>query len=406
MSKFAPSGGSTYRLGASISSTDTSIRLASFLEPISGTPYTMALMNTDIAYGTIAPQTSQSEFISFTGITQNADGTATLTGVVRGLSRSYPFTTSATFKLPHSGQSTFILSDSPQEQTEYAIKRNAETVSGDWTFTGNTTFTVPPVSPATPDASTTTKGFVKTSVAPAVASNPIAVETTDPRVPVAYAVDSAGTDSYAITPSPAITAYAEGQKFSFKAGTANTGAASLNVNGLGAKTIKKDVSSDLVTGDILVGQIVECRYDGTNMQMVSLKPQVPNKFSSGTFTKNLDDASGTQTIAHGLGVTPSKIRFWGMCVESSTGTLNKTCTGVYDNGTQKFMASQGVNGTGIAYITGTGNIFAIDTYAGSGNGYTGSITVDATNITITWTKIGGNGFGVGSHAGFIWEAQN
>jgi hypothetical protein len=51
----------------------------------------MALLNTDIVYGTIAPKTSSSEFISFTGITQNADGTATLTGVTRGLAKKYPF---------------------------------------------------------------------------------------------------------------------------------------------------------------------------------------------------------------------------------------------------------------------------------------------------------------------------
>lgn len=83
-----------------------------------------------------------------------------------------------------------------------------------------------------------------------------------------YAVDAVGTDSYGITLT-GFTAYVAGQTFKFKAGTANTGACTLNVNGLGAKTIKKDVSSDLATGDILANQIVTVIYDGTNMQMVS-----------------------------------------------------------------------------------------------------------------------------------------
>lgn len=135
MSIFHPAGAGTYALNSSIGSTDTSVTLSSFLEPVSGTPYTMVLLNTDIAYGTIAPRTSSSEFISFTGITQNADGTATLTGVTRGLAKKYPFTTSVTFKLPHSGQSVFILSDSPQVFEKYSVLENTETITGLKTFT-------------------------------------------------------------------------------------------------------------------------------------------------------------------------------------------------------------------------------------------------------------------------------
>ncbi len=84
-----------------------------------------------------------------------------------------------------------------------------------------------------------------------------------------YVADSVGTDAYAITVSPAITAYTVGQRFIFKVATANTGACTLNVNSLGAKTIKKAVTTDLSTGDLVADQIVEVVYDGTNMQMVS-----------------------------------------------------------------------------------------------------------------------------------------
>lgn len=84
-----------------------------------------------------------------------------------------------------------------------------------------------------------------------------------------YAVDAAGNDTYVITLDPAPTAYVAGQRFAFKAGTANTTAATLNINGLGAKTIKKNVTDDLETGDILANQIVEVRYDGTNFQLMS-----------------------------------------------------------------------------------------------------------------------------------------
>jgi hypothetical protein len=151
---FNPTAGGTYRLGNSISSTDTSIKLSSFTEPISLTKYTMAMLNTDIAYGTIAPQSSQSELISFSGITQNADGSATLTGVVRGLSRSYPYTASSTFRMAHAGQSIFILSDAPGLFNEYVTKRNDETISGAKTFTATSTFASTTIVSTTPTTNT------------------------------------------------------------------------------------------------------------------------------------------------------------------------------------------------------------------------------------------------------------
>ena len=85
-----------------------------------------------------------------------------------------------------------------------------------------------------------------------------------------YAADAEASDAYAITLTPAPAAYAEGQSFAFKANTANTGASSLNVNGLGAKTLKKNHDMDTATGDIESGSIVEVVYDGTNFQIVSI----------------------------------------------------------------------------------------------------------------------------------------
>lgn len=165
---FNPSGGGTYRLQSSIGVSNTSIRLSSFKEPISNIPYTMTYLNSAIGYGTLDPQSpTRSEFVSFTGITQNSDGTATLTGVTRGLSRSFPYTASTTLAVPHPAQSIFILSDSPQLFTEYAVKQNDETVTGSWSFPYPTAST----SPATRGfvlatlAGTSTLSFDKTVVA-------------------------------------------------------------------------------------------------------------------------------------------------------------------------------------------------------------------------------------------------
>lgn len=86
---------------------------------------------------------------------------------------------------------------------------------------------------------------------------------------IRYSADAGGDDTYAVTLTPTPTSYYAGMEVNFKPTTANTGACTLDVNGLGAKTIKKNVSSDLETGDILSGQMVKVIYDGTNFQLVN-----------------------------------------------------------------------------------------------------------------------------------------
>lgn len=88
-----------------------------------------------------------------------------------------------------------------------------------------------------------------------------------------FAADAGSTDAYAITLSPAITAYVTGAHYWFKANTANTGAATININSVGAKTIVKvagGITTTLADNDIRSGQWVDLVYDGTNMQMQSL----------------------------------------------------------------------------------------------------------------------------------------
>lgn len=132
------------------------------------------------------------------------------------------------------------------------------------------------------DASLTAKGIVEIATQAEVDSGDDTGSTTAPAVVSPstirakmfhdYAADSVGTDAYAITITPAITAYATGQIFTFKAGTANTGACTLAVSGLTAKAIVKNYNEPLVTGDILANQIVTVCYDGTSMQVISKLP--------------------------------------------------------------------------------------------------------------------------------------
>jgi hypothetical protein len=94
-----------------------------------------------------------------------------------------------------------------------------------------------------------------------------------------YSVTSTGSaNAYVLTYSVAPDAYYTGQRFAFKTNFAVTGAATVNVNSLGAKTIKKIVSgasTDLSSGDIASGDYIDLVYDGTNFVWVNKGTATP-----------------------------------------------------------------------------------------------------------------------------------
>lgn len=68
----------------------------------------------------------------------------------------------------------------------------------------------------------------------------------------------------------ALTAYAAGQRFQFKATATNTGAVTVRVNGLAAVPVKKAGTAglvDLVGGDIRAGALYDLNHDGTYFQL-------------------------------------------------------------------------------------------------------------------------------------------
>ena len=116
--------------------------------------------------------------------------------------------------------------------------------------------------------------------------------------PAFQATDTGAADAYVIALSPAVTAYAAGQAFTFKAGAASTTASTLNVNGLGAKAIKKLHDQDIASGDIESGSVVTVVYDGTNFQMTSqaassFAPAAATSTKTAAYTVIAGDAGST-----------------------------------------------------------------------------------------------------------------
>ena len=78
-----------------------------------------------------------------------------------------------------------------------------------------------------------------------------------------------GSDTITGTLSPALTAYSTGGLYTFIVATTNTTSVTLNIDGLGAKSVVRSGSSALVAGDLVSGQIVLVEYDGTNFQLIN-----------------------------------------------------------------------------------------------------------------------------------------
>jgi hypothetical protein len=114
---------------------------------------------------------------------------------------------------------------------------------------------------------------------------------------IEYAV-ATGTDTYAITLSPAPTKYLAGMKLLVRFKNANSiNTPSLNVNTLGAKTLIRN-GANLYVGDIKAGGIYEIEYNGVDF--VVLNPSLVG-------TNELIDASVTTAKIADSAITPTKI---------------------------------------------------------------------------------------------------
>ena len=108
-----------------------------------------------------------------------------------------------------------------------------------------------------------------------------------------------GTDTITATVSPALTAYAAGQMFAFVAANTNTGAVTINISSLGAKSITKNGTTALVAGDLTANYLFVVVYDGTQFQVVGVSATTfTNLTVSGVLTLS---GANTQLLSTGTG---------------------------------------------------------------------------------------------------------
>lgn len=157
-------------------------------------------------------------------------------------------------------------------------------------------------------------------------------------VPLYGGTSSGAANVYAITVAPNPVSYVTGQKFSFLSHQANTTAATINVNGIGSKSIVSTTNQALVGGEIQSGATIEVLYDGTSFRIVRTTP-LP-KVGSAYAGSLISTSSGTPATMTTMSVTVSvktgdyvKLNFWGTI---STDNIDTACGfAFYEGSTQQ-----------------------------------------------------------------------
>ena len=134
-----------------------------------------------------------------------------------------------------------------------------------------------------------------------------------------YGEDTGSTNAYIVELNPKITEYTTGFWINFKANTTNTSSATININNLGAKSLRKLYNQHLTPRDIVKGQIVSAIYDGGNFQLFNYynkpktycfvylsSPQLIEKYEPVTIKYDtiVHDAAGAFDIATSKYIVP------------------------------------------------------------------------------------------------------
>lgn len=116
------------------------------------------------------------------------------------------------------------------------------------------------------DANTTLYGLVKPEVGASADSwgGKLNQDYDDIDALLGAITTTGSSNAYVLTTGLSLAAYVSGQSFLIKANFTNSGAATINVDTLGAKSLVKGASTALASGDITSGAIYRIAYDGTN----------------------------------------------------------------------------------------------------------------------------------------------
>jgi len=170
-----------------------------------------------------------------------------------------------------------------------------------------------------PTANLPMSGFIHTGVGNASARNnyPSLGQVQDGSF-VAVA-DTGSANTYVLTLSPAITAYATNMVVWLRPANTNTGASTVNINSVGAKNILIGATA-LTAGQLTAGRSYALQYDGTSFQLIAAT--ISTEFPDNTF-RVVGSVDDTKKLALEVdGITTATTRT--LTVQDVSGTVYVT----------------------------------------------------------------------------------
>jgi len=216
-----------------------------------------------------------------------------------------------------------------------------------------------------------------------------------------YYADSGIADAYVLTPvglKKAPAAVLDGMRVRFKVGNTNTGASTVNVNGIGAVAIKGLDNVALVAGELILNDIVELEYNSTLggfIIMNTAKRTIKKLLQNFTVIGDIGDVA-QQNAGHIFELTEPGSDTSDVIAQYNflNGALTTDEKGVY--ALTNHNSVLGVNGI-------TGNDYAVE-FNGTNKGFSQGTLLDVVPTAIaidTWLNLD-----VVSGDDYIFEKQN
>lgn len=205
-------------------------------------------------------------------------------------------------------------------------------------------------------------GYKHTGVANAAARNDYAALGQVQDSTATWAGTAGGTaNAITLTVSPAITAYAAGQSFTYKSGaSANTSTMTVAISGLSTKAIQKNGAA-VASGNHPANMWFRITYDGTAFQLEQLAPTSAEITASLALKANLASPTFTGTV------TTAALTATGAITPSQTAGIVGTTTNNEPNAGSvgEYISSSVTSASAVSLVTSTSkNVTSIALTAG------------------------------------------
>ena len=180
-----------------------------------------------------------------------------------------------------------------------------------------------------------------------------------------YGVTAGSANTYTLNLSPSPSAYTDGMGIVVKINVANTGAATINVNGLGAKPMVDGKGSALAAGKLKINAIYSLKYNSAwgTFQLQGEGgeiPKLPNLVKNGSFENDLNCfVLGSGGSSSGFSVVTSTKKYGSKSLFQSARTGNYSQDIPYTVGHKYYVIGYG-------YFTISTGAFAVGYYYNNG----------------------------------------